>query len=55
MFVGQNGRIWLDGEVDNINVAIQAINEIEHKAHTSGLTSKIERLLKESSTDLNLD
>jgi exosome complex component RRP4 len=55
MFVGQNGRIWLDGEMDNILVASRAINEIERKAHTSGLTSQIESYLKQSAPDLDRD
>jgi exosome complex component RRP4 len=55
MFVGQNGRIWLDGDVDNIIIATRAITEIERKAHTSGLTSEIERYLKDNTQELNLD
>ena len=55
MFVGQNGRIWLDGDVDNIIIATRAITEIERKAHTTGLTSEIERYLKDNTQDLNLD
>lgn len=45
MFVGQNGRIWLDGEIDNIIIASRAIKEIERKAHTTGLTSEMETFL----------
>ncbi len=48
MFVGQNGRIWLDGEIDSIIIATQAIKEIERKAHTVGLTSKMETFLSEN-------
>jgi exosome complex component RRP4 len=55
MFVGQNGRIWLDGDVDNIIIATRAITEIERKAHTSGLTSEIERYFKDNTQELNLD
>jgi exosome complex component RRP4 len=45
MFVGQNGRIWLDGEIDNILIATNAIKKIERKAHTTGLTSEMETYL----------
>jgi len=38
--VGQNGYVWLDGE--NIELAMQAIDMIEEKAHkTSGLTDAV--------------
>ncbi len=42
--VGQNGRIWIDGE--NPNVAIEAIHLIESEAHTQGLTEKVKSFLE---------
>jgi exosome complex component RRP4 len=46
IFVGQNGRIWLDGEVDNILHAIKAIQTIEEDAHAYGLTEKVKAFLE---------
>jgi len=46
IFVGQNGRIWLDGEVDNIMHAIKAIQMIEQDAHSYGLTEKVKAYLE---------
>ena len=46
IFVGQNGRIWLDGEVDNIMHAIKAIQMIEQDAHSFGLTEKVKEYLE---------
>jgi exosome complex component RRP4 len=46
IFVGQNGRIWLDGEVDNIMHAIKAIQMIEEDAHSFGLTEKVQAYLE---------
>jgi exosome complex component RRP4 len=46
IFVGQNGRIWLDGEVDNIMHAIKAIQMIEEDAHSFGLTEKVKAYLE---------
>jgi exosome complex component RRP4 len=47
IFVGQNGRIWLDGEPDDIKMATKVIGIIEKNAHVSGLTNLIETYLKE--------
>ncbi|OPY26229.1 MAG: Exosome complex component Rrp4 [Methanomassiliicoccales archaeon PtaU1.Bin030] len=49
IFVGQNGRIWLDGEVDNIVHAIKAIQMIEQDAHSHGLTEKVKAYLEQVS------
>lgn len=44
--VGQNGRVWIDGEdINGTNFAIEIIRKIEAEAHTSGLTNKIENLI----------
>jgi exosome complex component RRP4 len=45
IYVGQNGRIWLEGEPGNIMVAMEAIRIIEVNAHTLGLTERISRFL----------
>ncbi|UCE45931.1 MAG: RNA-binding protein [Methanobacteriota archaeon] len=46
--VGQNGRIWIDGDLDNILRAVEAIKLIEKEAHSRGLTEKIKSLLDHS-------
>lgn len=46
IFVGKNGRIWIDGEDDNITKAIQAIHLIEEESISFGLTDRIEEFLK---------
>lgn len=45
IFVGQNGRIWLDGELEDIALTIKVIRKIESEAHLSGLTNEIEKYL----------
>ncbi len=49
IYVGQNGRIWIDGELDNIVRAVQAIKMIEDEAHNLGLTEKVKELLEKGS------
>jgi exosome complex component RRP4 len=49
IYVGQNGRIWIDGELDSIVKAVQAIRLIEEEAHAQGLTEKVKQLLEKSS------
>jgi len=46
MFVGQNGRVWISGSEDRIDLAIQAIRYIEANAHTPGLTDRVQAFLK---------
>jgi len=46
IFVGQNGRIWLDGEIDNIVYAIRAIGIIEEEAQTMRLTERVKEYLE---------
>ncbi|HIH01873.1 TPA: RNA-binding protein [Thermoplasmata archaeon] len=45
IFVGQNGRIWIDGDLDNMLKAIEAIKLIEDEAHSVGLTEKVKSML----------
>jgi len=45
IFVGQNGRIWVDGD-ENANVAVEAINMIEREAQSSNLTERVEKFIK---------
>ncbi len=44
--VGQNGRIWIQGDIKNTLIATKAIRKIERESHTSGLTDKIKELLE---------
>ena len=41
IFVGQNGRIWLNGDDKRVDLAIRTIFKIEREAHTTGLTDSI--------------
>ncbi len=47
IIVGQNGRVWLKG--NNEELAVRAIKKVEAEAHTSGLTDKITHWLDEES------
>jgi len=46
MFVGQNGLVWIDGTEDMTALASKVVKLIEKESHTSGLTNKVEALLK---------
>ncbi len=46
IFVGQNGRIWIDGSAEDIDLALKTITLIEREAHTNGLTDRIVDFLK---------
>ena len=41
MFVGQNGRIWLDGGPDDVAHAVHVIHMIEDYAPLTGLTDTV--------------
>jgi exosome complex component RRP4 len=43
--VGQNGIVWISGEPQMENIAIDAIKKIEKEAHVSGLTDKVKAYL----------
>lgn len=43
--VGQNGRVWLDGEPESIERARRALMLIEGEGHRPGLTERVEALL----------
>jgi len=53
MFVGQNGRIWIDGNPDDIMVAVQVIKKIEAESQVVGLTESIKAFLEEHYADDN--
>ena len=50
IYVGQNGRIWIDGDLEHILKAVKAVRMIEEEAHNLGLTERVKRFL-ESGTD----
>ena len=53
IFVGQNGRIWLDGDEKGIKKVIETIELIQNEALSYGLTNKIEGLLKKDAKDVH--
>src|SRR5439155_22342968 len=46
IYVGQNGRIWLDGEDRDTAVAASAIRLIEERAQSYGLTEAVRELIE---------
>jgi len=52
IFVGQNGRIWIDGDEDGVKKVIETIKKIEDESLAYGLTNKIEELLKKDAKDV---
>lgn len=52
IFVGQNGRIWIDGEEGSVKKVIKTIKKIEDESLSYGLTNKIEELLKKDAKDV---
>jgi exosome complex component RRP4 len=44
IYVGQNGRVWIDGE--NMELVVKALERIEREAHLEGLTDAIARDLR---------
>ena len=53
IFVGQNGRIWTNGDDDGVKKVIDTIKIIEDEALSYGLTNKIEELLKKDVKDVH--
>ena len=47
IFVGQNGRIWIDGDEENAYVAVEAVKLIEKEAQSSNLTEKVEKFIRD--------
>jgi len=47
IFVGQNGRIWIDGDDENALVAVDAIKYIERNAQAGNLTERVKALIEE--------
>jgi len=53
IFVGQNGRIWIDGEEEGVKKVIDTIKKIEEESLSYGLTNKIKDLLEKDSKDVH--
>ena len=47
--VGQNGRVWIDGDADAIARARNAVEIIEGESHRPGLTERVESFLAQGS------
>lgn len=46
LFVGQNGRIWINGEPGEVLLATKAIRLIADEAHLPGLTDRVRAFLE---------
>jgi exosome complex component RRP4 len=53
IFVGQNGRIWIEGDKNGVEKVIKTIEMIENESLSYGLTNKIEELLKKDAKDVH--
>lgn len=47
ILVGQNGRIWLKGKPELVEIAVRVIKRIEKEAHIAGLTDSIKKMIIE--------
>ncbi|MCW3135690.1 MAG: exosome complex RNA-binding protein Rrp4 [Canidatus Methanoxibalbensis ujae] len=45
IFIAKNGRIWIKGDENAVNVVSEAILMIANEAHTSGLTDRVAAML----------
>jgi len=55
IFVGQNGRIWVDGDDENANIAVEAIKIIDKEAQNSNLTERVENFIRKKLPQKNND
>ena len=53
IFVGKNGRIWINGKESDEDLAVRAIKKIEQEAHTSGLTDRMTKFLEEEKNGIH--
>lgn len=53
IIIGQNGLIWIDGELEQVQKAVEAIKIIEREAHTIGLTERMTQFLKDNKGENN--
>ena len=52
IFVGQNGRIWVDGDTESIEKVLQTTYKIQDESISFGLTDRIEEMLKKDTKDV---
>ncbi|MDO9536996.1 MAG: exosome complex RNA-binding protein Rrp4, partial [Thermoplasmata archaeon] len=52
IFVGQNGMIWIDGDIDGIRKAVSAIDIIDKGTSLHGLTDSVRQFLGGSAAPL---
>ncbi|MCQ2070691.1 MAG: exosome complex RNA-binding protein Rrp4 [archaeon] len=45
IFVGQNGRIWIDGDAENVEVAAEAIRIIEAETRSANLSDRVKAFI----------
>jgi len=45
MLVGKNGRIWVDGDEECVDIAVKTLDLIEREAHTFGLTDRVQAFI----------
>ncbi len=50
IIVGQNGWVWVDGKLKNMQVIKAALKLIQKQAFSSGLTNRVKLFLEESET-----
>jgi exosome complex component RRP4 len=47
VLVGQNGRVWISGERFEVeDLVVRVIRRIEREAHTSGLTDRVQEMIR---------
>lgn len=51
LYVGQNGRVWINGEPDEVLLAREAIELIANEAHLPGLTDRVKAFLQARKPD----
>ena len=49
ILVGQNGRVWIDGEPDKEVLAVKAIEKVVSESHLPGLTDRMKAFLEKES------
>lgn len=47
VLVGQNGRVWIEGAPERMDLVVKAIERIEKDAHAPGLTQSIKNMIIE--------
>jgi len=48
ILVGKNGRIWIDGNLENVLAVSRALQIIDRESHSFGLTDRVRAFLEDS-------